>query len=125
MHGDLDNVYSTLLYLEKVENTKIDLLICCGDFQVRSYDAITYFVGDSRVAKYFIVLLFIKYWLSGATFEVYKAVRNEKDLESLNVPRKYRSMNSFWKYYSGQEVAPFPTIFIGGNHEASNYLWEL
>ncbi|KAI3962539.1 hypothetical protein MKW92_034578 [Papaver armeniacum] len=22
-------------------------------------------------------------------------------------------MNSFWKYYSGQEVAPFPTIFIG------------
>ncbi|KAJ9674110.1 hypothetical protein PVL29_023578 [Vitis rotundifolia] len=86
MHGDLDNVYSTLQYLEKVENTKIDLLICCGDFQ---------------------------------------AVRNEKDLESLNVPPKYRSMNSFWKYYSGQEVAPFPTIFIGGNHEASNYLWEL
>jgi hypothetical protein len=23
------------------------------------------------------------------------------------------------------EVAPYPTIFIGGNHEASNYLWEL
>lgn len=86
MHGDLDNVYSTLRYLEEVENTKIDLLICCGDFQ---------------------------------------AVRNKKDLESLNVPPKYKSMNSFWKYYSGQEVAPFPTIFIGGNHEASNYLWEL
>ncbi|KAK9270724.1 hypothetical protein L1049_026307 [Liquidambar formosana] len=86
MHGDLDNVYSTLLYLEKVENTKIDLLLCCGDFQ---------------------------------------AVRNEKDLESVNVPPKYRTMNSFWKYYSGEKVAPFPTIFIGGNHEASNYLWEL
>ncbi|XP_042508979.1 lariat debranching enzyme isoform X3 [Macadamia integrifolia] len=86
MHGDLDNVYATLLHLEKVENTKIDLLLCCGDFQ---------------------------------------AVRNEKDLHSVNVPPKYRSMNSFWKYYSGQEVAPFPTIFIGGNHEASNYLWEL
>ncbi|KAI3969786.1 hypothetical protein MKW92_018749 [Papaver armeniacum] len=86
MHGDLDNVYATLLHLEKVENTKIDLLICCGDFQ---------------------------------------AVRNEKDLESLNVKPKYRNMNSFWKYYSGQEVAPFPTIFIGGNHEASNHLWEL
>lgn len=56
---------------------------------------------------------------------IYQAVRNERDLESLNVPRKYRSMNSFWKYYSGEEVAPFPTIFIGGNHEASNYLWEL
>ncbi|KAG9445831.1 hypothetical protein H6P81_011959 [Aristolochia fimbriata] len=86
MHGDLDNVYATLLHLEKVENTKIDLLICCGDFQ---------------------------------------AVRNKNDLESLNVPSHYRSMNSFWKYYSGQVVAPVPTVFIGGNHEASNYLWEL
>lgn len=46
-------------------------------------------------------------------------------MESLNVPRKYREMKSFWKYYSGQEVAPIPTIFIGGNHEASNHLWEL
>lgn len=86
MHGDLDNVYATLLHLQEIENMKIDLLICCGDFQ---------------------------------------AVRNEKDLESLNVPPKYRSMNSFWRYYSGEKVAPFPTIFIGGNHEASNYLWEL
>ncbi|KAJ0877650.1 putative calcineurin-like phosphoesterase domain, ApaH type, lariat debranching enzyme [Helianthus annuus] len=86
MHGDLDNVYATLLHLQQVERTKIDLLICCGDFQ---------------------------------------AVRNEKDLESLSVPPKYRSMNSFWKYYSGEKVAPFPTLFIGGNHEASNYLWEL
>ncbi|KAI3849251.1 hypothetical protein MKX03_001650, partial [Papaver bracteatum] len=86
MHGELDNVYATLLHLEKVENTKIDLLICCGDFQ---------------------------------------AVRNENDLESLNVKPEYRRMNSFWKYYSGQEIAPFLTVFIDGNHEASNYLWEL
>ncbi|KAI5354063.1 hypothetical protein L3X38_006958 [Prunus dulcis] len=86
MHGDLDNVYRTLQHYEKLHSTKIDLLLCCGDFQ---------------------------------------AVRNEKDLESLNVPRKYRDMKTFWKYYSGEEVAPFPTIFIGGNHEASNYLWEL
>ncbi|GER47938.1 lariat debranching enzyme [Striga asiatica] len=34
-------------------------------------------------------------------------------------------MNSFWKYYSGEKAAPFPTLFICGNHEASNYLWEL
>lgn len=34
MHGDLDNVYATLLHLQEVEKTKIDLLICCGDFQV-------------------------------------------------------------------------------------------
>ncbi|KAL3514314.1 hypothetical protein ACH5RR_027031 [Cinchona calisaya] len=86
MHGELDNVYATLLHMQEVENIKIDLLICCGDFQ---------------------------------------AVRNEKDLESLTCPPKHRSMRSFWKYYSGEKVAPFPTIFIGGNHEASNYLWEL
>ncbi|KAJ0090101.1 hypothetical protein Patl1_12620 [Pistacia atlantica] len=86
MHGDLDNVYKTLQYMEQINNYKVDLLLCCGDFQ---------------------------------------AVRNEADMESLNVPRKYREMKSFWKYYSGQEIAPIPTIFIGGNHEASNYLWEL
>jgi lariat debranching enzyme len=33
-HGDLDNIYATLQHLEESENIKIDLLICCGDFQV-------------------------------------------------------------------------------------------
>ncbi|XP_058002118.1 lariat debranching enzyme isoform X1 [Hevea brasiliensis] len=86
MHGDLDIVYQTIQHVERLNGIKIDLLLCCGDFQ---------------------------------------AVRNARDMESLNVPPKYREMKSFWKYYSGQEVAPIPTIFIGGNHEASNYLWEL
>ncbi|KAG0570744.1 hypothetical protein KC19_6G184600 [Ceratodon purpureus] len=85
-HGDLDNIYATLQHLEHTENVKIDLLICCGDFQ---------------------------------------ALRNEEDFESLSCPAKFRSMGSFWKYYSGVERAPYPTLFVGGNHEASNYLWEL
>eukprot|EP00897_Mesotaenium_endlicherianum_P002580 jgi/Mesen1/234/ME1141959C07598 len=85
-HGSLDDIYATLQHLEKAERTKIDLLICCGDFQ---------------------------------------AVRNEEDLECLACPPKYRAMNSFWKYYSGAERAPYPTLFVGGNHEATNYLWEL
>lgn len=29
------------------------------------------------------------------------------------------------RYYSGEMKAPILTIFIGGNHEASNYLQEL
>ncbi len=33
-HGDLDNMYATLQYLESVHNIKIELLICCRDFQV-------------------------------------------------------------------------------------------
>jgi len=72
--------------VQNAENIKIDLLLCCGDFQ---------------------------------------AVRNEEDLECMATPKKYRTMNSFYKYYSGELQAPVLTIFIGGNHEASNHLWEL
>lgn len=36
MHGELDKVYDTMQRLEAAEGIKIDLLICCGDFQVRS-----------------------------------------------------------------------------------------
>lgn len=34
-------------------------------------------------------------------------------------------LGGFHEYYSGKKAAPIPTVFIGGNHEASNYLWEL
>eukprot|EP00494_Astrolonche_serrata_P030484 UN30752 len=40
-------------------------------------------------------------------------------------PQKHRKMCTFYQYYSGELKAPIPTIFIGGNHEASNYLTEL
>lgn len=30
-----------------------------------------------------------------------------------------------YRYYSGEKEAPVLTIFIGGNHEASNFLQEL
>ncbi|TYI12610.1 hypothetical protein ES332_A08G000300v1 [Gossypium tomentosum] len=33
MHGDLDKVYDTIKYIENTRNIKIDLLLCCGDFQ--------------------------------------------------------------------------------------------
>ena len=36
-HGELDAIYSTLQRLEAQEQRKIDLLICCGDFQVCSW----------------------------------------------------------------------------------------
>ncbi|XP_077993822.1 uncharacterized protein LOC144447620 [Glandiceps talaboti] len=85
-HGDLEKIYDTIQYIEKRENIKVDLLLCCGDFQ---------------------------------------AVRNEADLQCMAVPPKYREMCSFYKYYSGEKTAPILTIFIGGNHEASNYLAEL
>ena len=55
----------------------------------------------------------------------FQSVRNSKDLESMAVPEKYRQMCTFWKYYAGIKKAPILTIFIGGNHESSNYLCEL
>lgn len=55
----------------------------------------------------------------------FEAVRNHQDLECMSVPKKYKKMVDFHKYYTGQKIAPILTIVIGGNHEASNYMWEL
>lgn len=43
----------------------------------------------------------------------------------MSVPQKYRHIGDFHEYYSGQRKAPYLTVFVGGNHEASSYLWEL
>ena len=32
-HGELDKIYETIAYLEQQEGIKVDLLLCCGDFQ--------------------------------------------------------------------------------------------
>ncbi|KAK0530919.1 lariat debranching enzyme [Tilletia horrida] len=67
----------------------------------------------------------------GAFFDVlllcgdFQAIRNHADLHSLAVPDKYRQLGQFWKYYAGVKQAPLLTIVIGGNHEASNYMYEL
>jgi lariat debranching enzyme len=55
----------------------------------------------------------------------FQSLRNTADYHSIAVPPKYRSMGSFWKYYAGISHAPMLTIFIGGNHEASQPLSEL
>ncbi|KAJ3275223.1 lariat debranching enzyme [Terramyces sp. JEL0728] len=55
----------------------------------------------------------------------FQSIRNFTDLNSMAVPEKYKKIGNFYQYYTGERVAPIPTIFIGGNHEASNYLQEL
>ncbi|CAJ0593293.1 unnamed protein product [Cylicocyclus nassatus] len=55
----------------------------------------------------------------------YQSVRNYGDLHHMHVNEKYRSIQTFYKYYSGEKTAPILTIFVGGNHEASGYLAEL
>ncbi|KAI0355279.1 hypothetical protein OH77DRAFT_356747 [Trametes cingulata] len=55
----------------------------------------------------------------------FQAIRNHRDLACMAVPDKYKRLGDFPKYYTGEAKAPILTLVIGGNHEASNYLWEL
>jgi lariat debranching enzyme len=82
----LTKIYDELLAWESVNNQKVDLLICCGDFQ---------------------------------------CLRNEADLKALECPAKFKKLGCFADYYRKKKTAPILTVFIGGNHEASNYLREL
>ena len=52
----------------------------------------------------------------------FQCVRHYEDFESVAVPHKYRKLNTFQDYVTGKKTAPVMTIFIGGNHEASNIL---
>lgn len=52
-------------------------------------------------------------------------MRNSNDVACMSVPNKFKAIGDFHEYYSGRRIAPYLTIFIGGNHEASNYLFEL
>ncbi|KAN0030503.1 hypothetical protein ACTA71_009142 [Dictyostelium dimigraforme] len=85
-HGEIETIYNSLINVEKMTGTKIDLLLCCGD---------------------------------------YEALRNFHDLKSLAVKPKYKTMGTFYKYYSGELKAPMLTLVIGGNHESSNYFTEI
>ncbi|KAK3320792.1 lariat debranching enzyme domain-containing protein [Cercophora scortea] len=55
----------------------------------------------------------------------FQAVRNAADLTVMSVPVKYRELGDFHEYYSGARTAPYLTLFVAGNHEASSHLWEL
>ena len=52
----------------------------------------------------------------------FQSLRSEADLPSLHVPPKYKTLGSFADYFNGIKTASVLTIFIGGNHEASNLL---
>lgn len=54
-----------------------------------------------------------------------QTIRHEDDLKCLAVPHKFLKLGDFHQYYSGQKKIPRLTIFVGGNHEASNYLMSL
>lgn len=43
----------------------------------------------------------------------------------MSVPTKYLELGDFPDYYAGRRKAPYLTIFVAGNHEASSHLGEL
>ncbi|ANZ77605.1 BA75_04578T0 [Komagataella pastoris] len=55
----------------------------------------------------------------------FQAFRNTIDMDCASLTNKYKKLGDFHQYYTGEKKAPLKTIFIGGNHEASNYLTEL
>lgn len=85
-HGELNKIYDTIEYIQSTQNIKIDLLICCGDFQ---------------------------------------SFRDRNDMLSMAAPAKYQAMGDFHEYYTEKRQAPVLTLFVGGNHESANYLWQL
>ena len=93
---------------------KIAIEGCCHGELDRIYETLTHIETEQNIK---IDLLLI--------CGDFQAVRNEHDLMSMAVPPKYRSMQDFWRYYSGERRAPILTIFIGGNHESSDFLIEL
>ncbi|CAK9837702.1 RNA lariat debranching enzyme Dbr1 [Schizosaccharomyces pombe] len=55
----------------------------------------------------------------------FQALRNVSDYHGISMPPKFKRLGDFFNYYNGRNKAPILTIFVGGNHEASNYLDEL
>ncbi|CAG2177422.1 unnamed protein product, partial [Oppiella nova] len=55
----------------------------------------------------------------------FQAVRNEHDLQCMAVPDRFRHIRTFHKYYRRDATAPKLTLFVGGNHEAANYMQTL
>ena len=55
----------------------------------------------------------------------FQCVRHKDDFESVAGPPKYRQLKTFSDYVTGRKRAHVMTIFIGGNHEASNILQSL
>ncbi|KAL3072790.1 hypothetical protein niasHS_017764 [Heterodera schachtii] len=55
----------------------------------------------------------------------FQSIRNHGDLHHFHAPFHHRKLGTFYKYYSGEKVAPLLTLFVGGNHESSGFMAEL
>ncbi|KAG8347667.1 hypothetical protein TRVL_01510 [Trypanosoma vivax] len=54
----------------------------------------------------------------------FQALRCLEHLRSMAVPKKYGVLGDFAAYHRGEKRAPYLTLFVGGNHEDSDWLAE-
>nr|CCM14326.1 hypothetical protein, conserved [Leishmania guyanensis] len=92
-HGELDRIYNSCSEHERQTGKRIDVLLCCGDFQaVRT-------TGDLD---------------SMAVPDKYKVLGD--------FHKYYADVSDASAVHKAQTAAPYLTIFVGGNHENSDLL---
>ncbi|KAG2393757.1 hypothetical protein C9374_007288 [Naegleria lovaniensis] len=128
-HGDLDKIYATLLHAMEQKQMSDQKEIALKSLQSSSEEGAVddeFLNSLQEYRKPTIDVLLIC-----GDFE---SIRHADDLNSMSVPDKYKEWKDFYKYFAksplkkeGEEtkIAPIPTLFIGGNHEASLYLMSL
>ncbi|TNV78996.1 hypothetical protein FGO68_gene3847 [Halteria grandinella] len=55
----------------------------------------------------------------------FQSLRNGTDMQAMECPDKYKEIGQFQSFYKRELRAPILTLFVGGNHEASNLLRDL
>jgi lariat debranching enzyme len=112
---EIDGEITNVMSLQEIQGVRVAVEGCCHGELHSIYASVTEACKQKGWPTVDLLII-------GGDFQ---AVRNAYDLNCVSMPAKYREMHDFHEYYSGQRIAPFLTIFVGGNHEASNYLFEL
>jgi lariat debranching enzyme len=55
----------------------------------------------------------------------FQSLRDGVDMIAMECPDKYKEIGQFQRFFKREIIAPILTLFVGGNHEASNYLRDL
>lgn len=116
-HGTLNDIYASVERCDSDAQqrgeSKVELMICCGDFQVRFFSISLPCVIPKMLKN------------TGLTWLCFRqAMRAPPDLQMMACPPKYRALGQFHNYYAERKQARCLTIVIGGNHESSGYMWE-
>ncbi|XP_065071516.1 lariat debranching enzyme B-like [Rhopilema esculentum] len=106
-HGELEKIYETVQYIQTAKNKKIDLLICCGDFQaVRDHEDLLSMAVPP------------KYRQMGVFKDYYSGVKTAPVL-TLFIGGNHEASKHLWELPFGGWVAP--NIYYLGYAGVVNY----